>query len=106
MATQTNITLIDDIDGTEAVDTIQFAVGSATYELDLNEKHLTSFNKALATYIAAARRLNVRGKPTKNTKVGPSSSAVRAWAEANGIDVSPRGRIPGSVIEQYEAAGN
>jgi hypothetical protein len=34
------------------------------------------------------------------------TSAVRAWAAAHGIPVSPRGRISASVIEQFRAAGN
>jgi Lsr2 len=29
---------------------------------------------------------------------------VRAWAKAEGIPVNDRGRIPASVVEQYEAA--
>jgi hypothetical protein len=29
---------------------------------------------------------------------------VRAWAKSQGIQVSERGRIPASVVEQYEAA--
>ncbi|HLS49779.1 MAG TPA: histone-like nucleoid-structuring protein Lsr2, partial [Actinomycetaceae bacterium] len=34
------------------------------------------------------------------------AKAVRKWAEANGIEVSARGRIPASILEQYQAAGN
>jgi hypothetical protein len=32
--------------------------------------------------------------------------AVRAWAASNKIELSNRGRVPASVIEQYKAAGN
>ena len=32
--------------------------------------------------------------------------AVRAWAGSNKIELSNRGRVPASVIEQYKAAGN
>jgi hypothetical protein len=31
---------------------------------------------------------------------------VRKWAEANGIDVNTRGRVPTEVVERYKAAGN
>ena len=34
------------------------------------------------------------------------NKAVRAWAASNGIELSTRGRIPASVLEQYRAAGN
>jgi hypothetical protein len=34
------------------------------------------------------------------------SKLIRKWAEANGIAVSSRGRIPAEVVEQYRAAGD
>ncbi len=37
---------------------------------------------------------------------GVDTAAVRAWAAANGLAVSPRGRIKDEVIEAYRAAGN
>jgi amphi-Trp domain-containing protein len=43
------------------------------------------------------------GKPAFN---GVDTAAVRAWAAANGLTVSPRGRIKDEVIEAYRAAGN
>jgi len=32
------------------------------------------------------------------------SGDIRAWAKEQGIAVSERGRIPASVVEQYQAA--
>ena len=43
------------------------------------------------------------GEPSFN---GVDNAAVRAWAAANGVTVSPRGRIKDEVIEAYRAAGN
>jgi hypothetical protein len=43
-------------------------------------------------------------KPTSSNHV--DNQAVRKWAEANGIEVNPRGRIPSDVLERYKAAGN
>ena len=37
---------------------------------------------------------------------GIDTAAVRAWAAANGLAVSPRGRIKDEVLEAYRAAGN
>jgi hypothetical protein len=34
----------------------------------------------------------------------PSASDIRNWASAEGIDVNPRGNIPGDVRERYDAA--
>jgi len=47
---------------------------------------------------AGSRR---RARPTKNTV---ETSAVRAWAAQNGIEVSPRGRVRQEVIDRYLAA--
>jgi amphi-Trp domain-containing protein len=43
------------------------------------------------------------GKPTFN---GVDTAAVRAWAAANGLTVSPRGRIKDEVLQAYRDAGN
>ena len=43
------------------------------------------------------------GKPAFD---GVDTAAVRAWAAANGLTVSPRGRIKDEVIKAYRAAGN
>ncbi|MEU8717484.1 histone-like nucleoid-structuring protein Lsr2 [Streptomyces sp. NPDC048663] len=34
----------------------------------------------------------------------PDPKDVRAWAAENGIEVSPKGKLPAGVIEQYQAA--
>jgi hypothetical protein len=34
------------------------------------------------------------------------NKAVRRWAEANGIELSKRERIPHDVMSQFRAAGN
>ena len=43
------------------------------------------------------------GKPAFN---GVDTAAVRAWAAANGLTVSPRGRIKDEVLKAYRDAGN
>ena len=42
-------------------------------------------------------------KPAFN---GVDTAAVRAWAAAHGLTVSPRGRIKDEVLKAYRAAGN
>lgn len=34
----------------------------------------------------------------------PKAADVRAWAKAEGIEVTVRGKLPDSVVEQYQAA--
>jgi amphi-Trp domain-containing protein len=50
------------------------------------------------------RRASARAeKPAFN---GVDTAAVRAWAAANGLTVSPRGRIKDEVLKAYRATGN
>ena len=111
MAQQVVTTLIDDLDGSEAVDTITFGYKGYTYELDLSEKNLAKFDKAMGSFVQAARRVGRLNSESKTraargsvTRVPSDSAAVRAWAASNGVQVPTRGRIPQSVKDQYEAA--
>ena len=45
-----------------------------------------------------------RRRRPRSKKPTADSSAVRAWAVENGIEVSPRGRLRQEVIDQYLAA--
>ncbi len=117
MAKQTIIQLTDDLDGSEASQSVTFAYKGKTYSLDLNDENASELDDALAPYIAAAEksggvqagRSGKRGArqavPKRSNGSGdPDPKDVRAWAEANGVTVSPRGRISSSVVEQYRAA--
>jgi hypothetical protein len=51
----------------------------------------------------------VSGKRLTSRKAASSAvdvKAVRAWAASNGIELSSRGRVPTSVLEQYRSAGH
>ena len=96
MAQKTQIILVDDIDGSEATQSVTFALDGVTYEIDLNDDH------------AAVKARRVSGRRTRRRAGAPKTSSntqkVREWARANGYEVSDRGRIPASVREAYEAA--
>jgi len=110
MVQRTLVLLSDDLDGSEAAETVQLGLDGVSYEIDLSEKNAAKLRKALDAYVGAARR--VGGRPRSGRKTPSSSNgvidnkAVRAWAESNGIDVSRRGRISADVLEQFRAAGN
>jgi hypothetical protein len=106
MATRTTIALEDDLDGGPADETVQFSFGSADYEIDLNTKNARVFRNQLAPFISNARAAGrgQRRRPARPASTRQRSADIRAWAKKQGIDVSDRGRIPSSVIEQYDAA--
>jgi hypothetical protein len=106
MAKTTVVTLTDDLDGTKADRTVSFGWDGATYEIDLSKKNASALEKALAPYLGAGRKVRgtaVRGRRTTGS-AKTDLTTVRAWAKANGHQVSNRGRIPASVIEAYNAA--
>ena len=115
MAKQTVITMTDDIDGSEATQTVEFGYRGKKYSIDLSDSNASEFDDALAPYIGAAEQTGgsrSSGGTRRATAPRQRSSnafdpkAVRAWAEANGVTVSPRGRIKADVLEQYRAAGH
>jgi len=85
---------------------VRFALGGTEYEIDLNKKNATAFRKQLAPYIDHARKAG-RGPRRRTGRTASSrerSGGIRTWAKDQGIAVSDRGRIPASVVDQYEAA--
>jgi hypothetical protein len=114
----------DDVDGTKASETISFGLDGVAYQIDLSTRNAAKLRKSFEPFASAARRTGgrrIRTAPAATTAVrtrrpAPSpaqltdtpvdSATVRAWAAANKIEVSTRGRIPAAVIAQFRAAGN
>ena len=106
MAKKITVALEDDLDGGPAEETVRFGVGGMQYEIDLNKKNARAFRKQLAPFIEHARRAG-RGQRRRSARTAPGgerAGEIRAWASEQGIAVSGRGRIPASVVAQYEAA--
>jgi len=105
MAQKVNIVLVDDIDGSDASETVSFGLDGATYEIDLNDKNAAALRDALAGYLGHARKVTTaRGRKSKTTTSGPSARELRDWARSNGYQVSDRGRVPADVRDAFEAA--
>ncbi|WP_371578997.1 Lsr2 family protein [Streptomyces sp. NBC_01314] len=104
MAQRVVVTLSDDIDGSEAAETIAFGLDGKSYEIDLNEANAKKLRKALAPYVDAGRKRSRSGKAYRQTQIAPDPAAVRAWAQANKLEVPARGRIPKRVYEAFAEA--
>lgn len=93
------------MDGSEAEGTVRFGLDGADYEIDLSKKHADQLAKAIGPYIEAARKVSSSRRPAKGARpVRHDQSDVRAWARAQGLKVSDRGRIPADVLARYESA--
>ena len=118
MAQQTTVRFIDDLDGSEAVGTVTFALDNRSFEIDLSDENTDKLHEALAPFIEAARQSGGRGSgrgrrraqnqaaegraPTRSNR--EETAAIREWARSNGHKVNDRGRISKSVMEAYRAA--
>ncbi len=106
MAKEIRVYLKDDLDGSEASQTVEFSLFGATYTIDLSDANVARLEEALKPFIEKAERVkgrrNSRGSASRGRKSG--TAEIRAWARANGHEVSDRGRIPADVVAAYEAA--
>ena len=108
MAQQKIVTLVDDVDGTEAAETVTFAIDGGTYEIDLSEENATALRESLRRYVAAARKAGAQGATGRNRVTIPSAgqsrnAEIRAWAHSKGHPVPARGRIPQNVVAAFDA---
>lgn len=107
MAQRVVVQKTDDIDGSEATQTVTFALEGVNYEIDLNDAHAEELRAAIREYASAGRRIGGRATAAAvKSAAGYDPKAVRAWAASHKVEIPARGRIPAAVLEQYRAAGN
>lgn len=105
MARKIQTTFVDDIDGSEAEGTVRFGLDGAGYEIDLSVAHGEELHKALAPYIAHARKTGARsGARGRRDARAVDTHEVREWARRQGIEVKERGRVPASIADKYRQA--
>ena len=115
MAQKIHIVLEDDLDGSEATETVSFGLDGTSYEIDLNEQNAASLRDALATYVGHGRKVgngprrsgrksSSSASSSSSATDGPSAKEIRDWARQNGHDVPDRGRVSAEVREAYDAA--
>ena len=107
MAKQTTVVLVDDLDGSEATEQVEFAVDGTSYEIDLSAQNSAKLREVLEPYISAARgRSRRRAASVPAAMPRPvadreHNQAIRKWAAGQGMKISERGRIPSNVLRAY-----
>lgn len=108
MARREVVSYVSDLSGVaienEREPTVRFALDGNDYEIDLTGTERAELRAVLADFIAAAKPLSPSGRPIVRTKVAATTTTIRAWAQANGYRLPPRGAIPRDVREAYDAA--
>lgn len=87
MAQRTEITLIDDIDGKAADETVKFALDGVDYEIDLAERNARKLRASLQGWASKARRARGGTGTRRNApsaagahQHGERLAAIRGWA--------------------------
>jgi hypothetical protein len=108
-------TLVDDLDGSAATETVTFGLDGVTYEIDLTEEHANQLREGIATFVENGRRTGGRmlrgrhlvtsnGAGRSRTGNEPGAAQVREWAKKKRKPINDRGRVPQSLIDEYKAA--
>ena len=111
MAQSVIVKLTDDLDGSDATETIQFALDGKNYQIDLNKKNAEAMRKAFHQYIEAGR--SARQSPARSRSSSSDSPATlfsrlnseekdrfRAWA-----NLPTARRIADARVEEWTKAG-
>jgi hypothetical protein len=109
MAQKVKVTVVCDLphdDEVEGQETVQFSFDGTAYEIDVCPKHVKELREKVGQYADHARKVSVAGR-RRRSRTGPGrerSGEIRAWAKQRGYKVSERGRIPATIIAEYEAS--
>jgi Lsr2 len=111
MAQKAVVSLVDDLDGGQADETVVFGLDGKSYEIDLSAANAAKLREAIAEFAEAARRPSggrhrggsngVTARPAADRE---QNHAIREWARARNLKVSERGRLPAEVLEAYHQA--
>lgn len=80
----------------ECTGSVVLSLGGTSYEVFLCADHERRVGSVIEPWIARARE-----RKSLSGAGGYNPSLVRRWADAQGIDVRPNGRIPVDVVERY-----
>lgn len=109
MAQRVQVILVDDLDGGEATETVEFALDGVTYEVDLSNANAAQLRDSFAQWIGVARRSGGRRQTRRRAGGGSGASRdelarMREWGRENGFKVSDRGRVSKELQDAYAAA--
>ena len=99
VARRTVTVFIDDMTGEEITDVrhVEFAFRGVEYRLDLSPESFVEMQEVFAPWVENATRVPKRRRAKRDL------NDVRAWAKANGFEVSDKGRVPKKVLDAYDA---
>ena len=106
MAKTVIVKLTDDIDGSDADETVSFALDGTSYEVDLSASNAAKLRDALRPYVENGRRSagRARSAPVEDTLYskmnGEEKAKFRSWAK-----MPTARRISDARVKSWLAAG-
>jgi hypothetical protein len=85
MVKKVTVSLLDDLDGKAADETVQFALDGVRYEIDLSEKNAKKLRSAFQPWVTAGRRTggSRRRRGVRSASALPSKGRTRVQLVAN-----------------------
>jgi hypothetical protein len=78
MTQQVRVIITDDLDGSEAAETVRFGLDGGSYEIDLNAAHIAELRDIFAPYVAAGRKTRAvprRARAARSGRTEPAQAA-------------------------------
>ena len=92
----------------EGQETVVFSFDGTAYEIDACPEHAKELRDKISPFVEHARRATPHGRTRKRqSQAGAGrhqSAQIREWAKSRGLKVNERGRIPASIVAEYESA--
>ena len=100
MARETVVTLVDDLDGGPADETVRFGINGSQYEIDLSSKNATRLRQRMAPFVERARMAGSRVRRARRTAASRRRSAdIRRIARSSPSRVASRAAREGSATK-------
>jgi nucleoid-associated protein Lsr2 len=110
MAQKVQVSVICDLPHsgeTQGDETVAFSFDGTAYEIDACAEHAKELREKIGPFVEHARRASAQGRGRRRQQATTSrqqSAQIREWAKSRGLKVNERGRIPASIVAEYEAA--
>ena len=88
--------MMDEIDGSQADETVHFGLDGEAFELNLSKAHAEELRRSLEPYVKTARKTGSKrnGRRFGSAAIDKDQArAIRDWAKQHGMKVSDSGRI-------------
>lgn len=92
---------VDDLDRSSPAETVRFSYGRKHFVIDLGPHNVARIEADFQQWIQYSRPIKPPRNRSSKAKSRHEPARVRAWAKANGLEVSDKGRIPLGVVEAY-----